>query len=158
MASNVNGSLAQSAVGGSIAPSDCGCAKCAGGVAQLVYALGQPGYDFGAEARRDAFIQAMDAPAAGVRPNPFDPAQLLKHLEKNPWDASSVIWTLNLDGTTVYAIAGQGPFASEVYSRLRQFLADYIDPQGSDRASIPGHISGKVRLMNGQTVPVIALN
>jgi len=154
-ASSANGSVAQSAVGGAIAPSDCGCAKCAGSGAQLVYALGQPGYDFGTEARRDAFIQAMDEPAPGVRPNPFDPAQLLKHLQKNPWDASSVTWTLSLDGTTVYAIAGQGPFASEVYSRLRQFLADYVDPQGSDRVSIPGHISGKVRLMNGQTVPVI---
>ena len=127
----------------------------AGGGAQFVYALGQLGYDFGTEARRDAFIQAMDEPAAGVRPNPFDPGQLLNYLQKNPWDAASLTWTVSLDGTTVYGVTGGGPFAGEVYLRLRQFLGDQIALQASERASIPGRISGQVRLMNGQVVPVI---
>ena len=140
---------------GSIAPSACGCASCAGAGSQFVYALGQLGYDLGSEARRDAFIQAMDEPAPGVTPNPFDPAQMLKHLQKNPWDAAAIIWTLNLDGTTIYAVTGEGPFAAEIYVRLRAFLDDHIELQASERVSIPGRISGKARLMNGQTVPVI---
>jgi cyanobactin maturation PatA/PatG family protease len=119
-----------------------------------VYALGQLTYDFGAEARRDAFIQNMDGPASGVTANPYDPNQLLRYLENKPWDAASVIWTLNLDGTAIYAVMAQGPFASDVYQRLRQFLKEQLT-EGVERVSIPGIISGKVRLMNGQVVPVI---
>jgi cyanobactin maturation PatA/PatG family protease len=80
----------------------------------------------------------------------------LSHLKKNPWDAASLIWTLNLDGTTIYAVSGEGPFAGDVYLRLREFLDDHIELQGSERVSMPGRISGKARLMNGQIVPVIA--
>ncbi len=153
--SGSRGSLAQSP-DGAVVPAACGCATCSGsGGPQLVYALGQLGCDFGTEARRDAFIQAMEAPAAGVTPNPFDSRQLLNHLEKNPWDAAALNWTLNLDGTTVYALSGEGPFAEQVYLRLRQFLGHQIDPEGSERISMPGRLSGKVRLMNGQVVPVI---
>jgi cyanobactin maturation PatA/PatG family protease len=120
----------------------------------MVYALGQLGFDFGTEARRDTFIQSMERPAAGVVPNPFDANQLLKHLESNPWDAASLIWTLNLDGMIIYAIAPQGGFAAQGYERLRQFLREQMT-EGAERVSVPGVISGKVRLLNGQTVPVI---
>jgi cyanobactin maturation PatA/PatG family protease len=139
-----------------IAPADCGCG-CGGGktsAPQLVYALGQLGFDFGTEARRDTFIQSMDKPAAGLTPNPFDPNQLLNHLESNPWAAASLTWTLSLDGTTIYAVKPEGPFAGAAYERLRQFLKEQTT-EGADRVSVPGVISGKVRLMNGQVVPVI---
>ena len=122
---------------------------------QLVYALGQLGYDFGTEARRDAFLQSMDPPADGGALNPYDPVQLLSYLENNPWEAAALNWTLNLDGTPIYAVVAQGPFASEAYQRLRRFLNEQLS-EGVERVSIPGIITGKVRLLNGYVVPVIS--
>ncbi len=136
----------------------CGCGN--GGndgtrqAPQLVYALGHLGFDFGTEARRDGFVQAMDEPSSGVAPNPHDPRQLLAHLEKNPWDAASLIWTLSIDTTPVYAILPSGPFAASIYERLRQFLREQLTA-GVERISIPGVVVGAVRLVNGQVIPAI---
>jgi hypothetical protein len=83
-----------------ITPSACGCGggkSCTCGPqmsAQRVFALGQVGYDFGTEARRDSITQHMDG-------NPYDPNQLLSYLEANPWDASSILWTLNIESTPI---------------------------------------------------------
>ncbi len=115
-----------------------GCPSCPGG-AKLVYALGELGTDFGSEARKDSFTQDMMG------------ASLLDYLAKNPWAAQNLIWTLNLDATPIYAIVPQGPFASVAYERLREFLAD----GQIERVSIPGYIGGTIKLMSGQTVPVI---
>jgi cyanobactin maturation PatA/PatG family protease len=129
------------------ATGDCGCGG--GGPMQTVYALGELGYDYGTEARRDSFTQA-------IPPN-SDPANVtalqhfLNYLDNNPWEAQSLIWTLNLDAAPIYAIAPAGPYASLTYDRLCDFLAD----QNVERVSIPGHIGGSVRLMSGQVVPVI---
>src|SRR6516164_7983240 len=81
-----------------ITPSDCGCGggtNCtcgAGKSATLVYALGKLNYDFGTEARRDTFTQAMPDNA-----NPYDPAQMVDYLTANTFEAEALIWTLNLD-------------------------------------------------------------
>ena len=133
----------------SIEASGCGCGCGGGEPAQLVYALGLLGYDFGTEARRDSFVQQM-----GEGSNPNDPSQILEYLENNPWDAASINWTLNLDATPIYAIQSQGAFASEAYGRLRQFLREQLE-EGVERVSIPGMIMGQVMLMSGQVVPVI---
>ena len=140
-----------------VAPSSCGCGSsgckggCGGGSPQLVYALGQLGFDFGTEARRDSIMQQMCEGA-----NPHDPAQLLSYLEKNPSHAAAILWTLNLDATSIYVIQGQGAFAGHVYERLGEFLQAQIDPeQRVERVSVPGCIAGSARLMNGQVVPVI---
>jgi cyanobactin maturation PatA/PatG family protease len=117
---------------------DCGCGG--GGPMQIVYALGELGTDYGTEARRDSFTQAMPTGMS-----------MLNHLAQNPWEAQSLIWTLNLDATPIYAIAPAGPYASSAYDRLREFLAD----ENVERVSIPGYIAGSIRLMSGQTVPVI---
>ena len=83
----------------SILASDCGCgggATCSCGAAktvQLVYALGKLGYDFGTEARRDTFVQAMP----GDTPNPYDLPQMAEYLRANPFEAELLIWTLNLE-------------------------------------------------------------
>ena len=108
----------------------------------LVFALGKLSYDFGSEARRDSLMQHMGN------------SNLLDYLEQNPSQAAAIIWTLNLDATPIYAIQPQGAFASEVYNLLRQFLKEQAE-QGVERVSIPGVIIGQVRLMSGQTVPVI---
>ena len=134
-----------------VTASTCGCGCGGGGPARLVYALGQLGYDFGTEARRDSFIQQGIA-------NPHDPGQLTAFLNKpeNHAHAASLIWTLNLDAVPIYAIQPTGPFAREAYQRLREFFDEQIKPGGPDRVSIPGVIIGKAALMNGQVVPVIA--
>ncbi|KAB8318709.1 PatA/PatG family cyanobactin maturation protease [Tolypothrix campylonemoides VB511288] len=123
----------------SITPSEC--ASCSGGgKIQLVYALGELGYDFGTQARRDSFTQAMPA---GMN--------LLDYLEQNPFEAQSLIWTLNLDATPIYAIRPNGPYASVTYERLRSFLRD----ENIERVSIPGYLAGSVKLLSGETVPTI---
>lgn len=138
-----------------VTPSDCGCgggANCtcgSGGAPQLVYALGKLGYDFGTEARRDSFQQGMPRPA-----NPYDNAQMATYLGESPFEAESLIWTLNLDATPVYAIAPAGPFAAQTYERLRQAFEGQLR-QGVEMVSVPGVISGTARLMSGQVVPVI---
>jgi cyanobactin maturation PatA/PatG family protease len=122
-----------------ITPSEC--ASCSGGKQiQLAYALGELGYDFGTQARRDSFTQAMPADM-----------NLLDYLAQNPFEAQSLIWTLNLDATPIYAIVPNGPYASVTYERLRSFLRD----ENIEQVSIPGYLAGSVRLLSGETVPAI---
>jgi cyanobactin maturation PatA/PatG family protease len=116
----------------------------------LVYVIGTLGYDFGSEARRDSFIQNMEEDW----PCSDNPAQLVTFLKKNPEYAEALIWTLEIDGTPVYAIRPGGSFASITYQRLREFLKAHQN-EGVERVSIPGVIGGKIRLFSGQVVPVI---
>ncbi|NEQ35270.1 MAG: PatA/PatG family cyanobactin maturation protease [Okeania sp. SIO3I5] len=126
----------------SITPSgaDGGCGCGGGGPIQTVYAIGQLGTDFGTEARRDSFTQAM----------PPD-MTLLQYLRDRPYEAQSIIWTLNLDATPIYAIKAAGPYASIAYERLISYLGD----ENIERISVPGYIAGSIRLMSGQVVPLI---
>lgn len=152
---------------GDITASDCGCGcggkkeagscscggKCGGSGATkpaIVYALGRIGYDFGTEARRDSFAQAMgdDGP-------PENPFQLLKHLAAHPYEAPALIWTLNLDATPIYAVQPAGPYSEIGYERLREFLQAQIGDAGAELVSVPGVVGGSVRLQSGQVVPVI---
>ena len=126
------------------------CASCAAGKAagpSLVYALGQIGYDFGTESRRDQFLQLTNI-------NVFDPQQLLAHLEQDPASAASLIWTLSMDTTVVYAIIPFGPFADVAYERLREALNAQLK-EGAERVSVPGYVKGSTKLLNGQEVPVL---
>ncbi|NJL61494.1 MAG: PatA/PatG family cyanobactin maturation protease [Methylacidiphilales bacterium] len=137
----------------SITPSgadgDCGC-KGNSSPPQIVYALGQLGIDFGTESRRDSFIQAIPVPDNETLNNTI----MLNYLAQNPWEAQSLIWTLHLDATPIYAIVPVGPYANVTYDQLREFWAD-INTGRIERVSIPGHIGGSIRLMSGQTVPAI---
>ena len=136
-----------------IEPSGCGCGATTQKPSppQLVFAIGQIGIDLGSEARRDSLSQSMAPESA----NPADPIQLLAHLEKAPWDAAAIIWTLQLDSIPIYAIKPQGPFALDAYLKLRHFLADQIK-EGAERVSIPGVVIGTIKLANGQAIPAIA--
>ncbi len=118
--------------------------------AQLVYALGKIGYDFVTQSRRDSIKQKMLESA-----HPEEPKDILRYLDANPYDASAIQWTLNLEGTPIYVIEPGGPFASDAYKLLRQFLHEQTG-EGVERFSIPGIISGMARLRSGQVVPVVA--
>ncbi len=131
---------------------------------QLVYALGTLGYDFGSEARRDTFKQLMPPFDLGggtmVPANPYDARQMVDYLASDISEARSLIWTLNIELTPVYAIEPKGPFAREGYLALQELLAGQIQPESTDnyieRVSIPGLLTGRtVKLFSGQVVPVI---
>ncbi|HEY9302171.1 MAG TPA: PatA/PatG family cyanobactin maturation protease [Phormidium sp.] len=156
----------------------CGCNG--NGTTSLVYALGLIGYDFGTEARRDSFKQLMPAvdietglpippsdsssTSDGLRTtisaNPFDARQMAHYLQSSPSEATSLIWTLNLELNPIYAIEPKGAFAADVYRLLQEFLdgqvRDERDIEYVERVSIPAVMTGKtVTLFSGQTVPVI---
>jgi cyanobactin maturation PatA/PatG family protease len=125
-----------------------------------IFAIGVVGYDFGTEARRDTFRQLMPPPAPAAVPNPYDARQMVTYLDASPWEASSLIWTLNLELTPMYAIEAEGPFAERVYQFMKTSLSGQVQPHSSadfiERVSVPGMLSGKtVRLYSGQIVPVL---
>ena len=135
-------------------------AEPAGGI---VYVIGTLGYDFGTEARRDSFKQLMPTAVIGeieVPANPYDARQMVDYLADNLSEAKSLIWTLNLELTPIYAIEPLGSFSREVYSALQELLSGQVqaedNPEYIQRVSIPGRITGRtVRLFSGQVVPVI---
>lgn len=128
-----------------------------------VYALGTLGYDFGTEARRDSFKQLMpgvEIDGTAVPANPYDARQMVDYLAENLSEAKSLIWTLNLELTPIYAIAPKGPFGADIYETLLQMLAGQVEAEDSEdyieRVSIPGRLTGKtVKLFSGQLLPVI---
>ncbi len=79
---------------------------------------------------------------------------MLAHLDAEPHQAEAVIWTLSLDGTPIYAVLPCGPYATVGYERLRQFLREQLE-EGVERISLGGVIIGQVRLMSGQSVPLV---
>lgn len=129
----------------------------------IVYAIGTLGYDFGTEARRDTFKQLMppyDIEGTQIPANPYDARQIVDYLGENLSEAKSLIWTLNLELTPVYAIEPIGSFSREVYAVLQELLAGQVEAEDSEgyieRVSIPGRLTGRtVRLFSGQVVPVI---
>ncbi|AFY58680.1 cyanobactin maturation protease, PatA/PatG family [Rivularia sp. PCC 7116] len=131
-----------------------------------VYALGTLSYDFGGEARRDSFKQLMGAVDNGsgimVPANPYDTRQMVDYLDQNPDEARSLIWTLNVDLTPVYAIEPKGGFAAEVYEILLLMLNGQLESEDSDefieRLSIPALRTNRtVELFSGEVVPVITV-
>ncbi len=131
----------------------------------LVYALGSVSYDFGTEARRDSFKQLMppvEIKRTVVPPNPYDARQMVAYLGQRASEARSVIWTLNIELTPIYAIEPAGAFGAEIYELLVEMLAGEVlgvgDSDHIERVSIPGQLTGRtVRLFSGQHVPVIQM-
>ncbi len=120
-----------------------------GDAAQLVYALGTIGHDFGSEARRDSFSQAGLA-------EPDSAVQLGKFLADNTQHRTAVTFTLNLEATPIYAIMPAGPFAAATYDKvLSCYMAQFDHEAQVERVSIPGYTHGKTQLSNGKTVPYI---
>ena len=132
-------------------------------VTNMVYVIGTLGYDFGTEARRDSFKQLMPAVTIGntqIPANPYDARQMVDYLANNLSEAKSLIWTLNMELTPIYAIEPLGSFAREVYGVLQDLLAGEVKSEDDDdfieRVSIPGKLTGRtVKLFSGQVVPVI---
>ncbi|MGH3693547.1 MAG: PatA/PatG family cyanobactin maturation protease [Pseudonocardiaceae bacterium] len=139
---------------------DCGCES---GPKPLIFAIGNVGFDFGTEARRDSFRQLM--PTVGdneLPPNPYDVVQLSDYLDNDPSESTELIWTLNLDLTPIYALEAKQSYADNVYRKLRAALRAHALPTDDEgyvsRVSIPGTLTGKtIRLFSGQQVPVVCV-
>ena len=102
----------------------------------------------------------MDERPNDPPPNPYVASEMVQHLRANPHDAQSLIWTLNIELTPVYAIEPAGPFAQKAYENLILAIEGQIQNPDSDefvsRVSIPGVLTGRsVTLFSGQVVPVI---
>jgi cyanobactin maturation PatA/PatG family protease len=133
----------------------------------LIYAIGNIGFDFGTEARRDTFRQLMPEPMIGSPPvhsaaNPYDTTQLADYLDSRPSESTKLIWTLNLELTPIYAIEAESSYPEEVYRPLRQALRNQsLPPTDGDfvsRVSIPGVLTTRtVQLFSGQVVPVVVV-
>ena len=132
----------------------------------LVYVLGTLGYDFGTEARRDTFKQLMPTlilENLELPPNPYDARQMVDYLETNLSETKSLIWTVNIELTPIYAIKPVGAFAAEIYQVMQAMLAGQIlseaDEDYIERVSIPGILTDEtVKLFSGQVIPVIKVN
>jgi hypothetical protein len=137
-----------------IQPSACGCTGGAG--PRFVYALGRIGYDLVNETRLDSLAQHMAAhhKVPAERGLVFDSQKALKYLEANRFGASSLEWTLVIDGTPVYAIRPQGAFAGDSYKVLQEFLLEQLEDK-VDRVAVAGVLAGTATLLMGQAVPVI---
>jgi cyanobactin maturation PatA/PatG family protease len=143
-------------------PADTGTVEASTAYSGNVYALGTIGYDFGDETRRDSFQQQM-APAEVngimVPADPYDARQMVEHLDRNPDEGRSLIWTLNLDGDTIYALESPD---GEVYEMFVLMLAGQLEPEASDefveRSSIPARRTNRtVELSSGEVVPVVTI-
>lgn len=131
--------------------SGCGCGGAAPAAApQLVFALGEIGYDLASEARKDSLYQAMQG-------NPYDWKNLIRHLASHPWDAEAVTWTLRMDATPIYVIRPAGAYAVACYEHLAKMLIGQLSDSSRkiERVSIPGMVAGTTRLSNGISVPMI---
>lgn len=136
------------------------------GRSNLVYVLGNLGYDFGTEARRDTFKQFMPPVTIGntqVPANPYDARHMVDYLETDLSETKSLIWTLNLELTPIYAIKPVGAFAADIYETMQYMLAGQVlsedDPDYIERVSIPGILTDEtVKLFSGQVIPVIKVN
>ncbi|MDY6804948.1 MAG: PatA/PatG family cyanobactin maturation protease [Cyanobacteriota bacterium] len=132
-------------------------------VGNIIYAIGTLGYDFGAEARRDTFKQLMPAvqiESTLLPANPYDARQMVDYLAANLSEAKSLIWTLNIELTPIYALEPVGPFARDVYAVFQELLSGEVQAEDSaeyiERVSIPGRLTGRtVKLFSGQIVPVV---
>jgi cyanobactin maturation PatA/PatG family protease len=95
-----------------------------------------------------------------VPPDPYDARQMVEHLDRQPDAAQSLIWTLNLDQNTLYALDPKGPFADDIYEMFLLMLNGQLAPKTSsewiERISIPGRQTNRtVTLFSGEVVPVL---
>lgn len=142
---------------GEVQPSQGTAHNCAG-LTNLVFALGEIGYDFGCEARLDYFVQQM----GGSLANAMNPVLMALYLagerkmkdwlkdEKPPFplpkglltpdghaeDSNALLWTLNIDTTPIYAIEPDDQFAIASYVYLMRFLLEqYFEPKPKEMAA-----------------------
>lgn len=79
----------------------------------------------------------------------------LAELDRHSCADGSMIWTLEVDTVSVYALEIVGPHAFETDRRLRQLYREQ-GPDGTGRVAMPGRVVGERSLPSGLTVVSIA--
>jgi cyanobactin maturation PatA/PatG family protease len=146
-----------SSPGTEISPSACSCGGGSRSSPQLVFAFGKIGYEFGSQARFDSIWQHMFDRTTNTPRDPYNVNQFLAYLDEkeyNASDATSVIWTLEIESVPVYAIAIGGPNAGLVIKFLKESLKEQ-QSDTIDRVSVAGMIGGRLRLSSGEELPLI---
>ncbi len=165
-----------------IAPAGCACGGSGTPAPRLVFALGQIGYSFTSQARVDSIRQHMFAIRKETKkrrlqndekPDPFSQDDLFKYLVEDGarYDATSIIWTLQIEDVPVYAISIVGPNSQAIVDELIQIMngqKEYkkkledsepdpptLGEKDVERVSVAGVLSGSVQLMTGELLPVI---
>jgi cyanobactin maturation PatA/PatG family protease len=144
-----------------LVPADCGCGcggakeggcSCGGAPkkAQLVYAIGRLGVSFVSQARRDSIWRLVNGKAEGDL-KPITDQSLRELLEKQPFQAQSLVWTLSRTDVPMYAIVPSGAFAAETYKWMVEEWAD----RTVEFVSVPGVIAGQVALYDGQIIDAV---
>ncbi len=150
---------AATTTGTELVPADCGCGggkaeecSCQGEQkrVQLVYAIGRLGLSFINQARRDSIWRSVNGGQEGDL-KPITDAALQNLFKKQPFQAQSVIWTLNRTEVPMYAIIPSGAFAAETY----QWLVKEWQDAAVEFVSIPGALAGKLTLYDGQVVDAV---
>lgn len=122
------------------------------GTEQLVYAIGTIGYAFEGDSQKDAMMQYAQQHDPTLDIN--KPADLVKHLKDHPFEIEGIIWTLEMDGNPIYALRPESAHAHLTGGRLLE-LFERQSNEASLLASIPGILTGQIRLQSGQTVPTV---
>ena len=94
--------------------------------------------------------------------NPYEVRDLVDYLDLNPTERRCIIWTLEMEGSPIYALEPKGPYADQIYEILLHLLNGQIQPDDLsafiERVSIPGmRTGGALELFSGAKVPVVAL-
>jgi subtilisin family serine protease len=113
-----------------------------------VFALATLGYDFGTQARRDAFerFMAVSATPGAVH----DERSVHGHLLAYPSDAAALTWTLRLDKEPIYALEPAGPYAPAIYEQIVRLLGEQHAGR-AERTSVAGRLtSGRAELLTGE--------
>src|SRR5262249_40202635 len=88
---------------------------------------------------------------------------LVAYLKKKPDEARSLIWTLNLELTPIYAIESTGPYGNLVDALLVEMLEGQSLPRDNplyiERSSVPALMTDRtVRIFSGQVLPIIEVD
>lgn len=97
-----------------------------------------------------------------VPADPYDARQMVEHLDRNPDEARSLIWTLSLDGDAIYVLEPKGSFSDQIYEMFLLMLAGQLEPETSDefveRISLPARRTNRtVELFSGEVLPVVVV-
>jgi hypothetical protein len=116
-----------------------------------------------AQQQQQALQQLLAVGFHPVPANPYNALEMVAHLRRRPDEARSLIWTLNLELTPIYAVEPNGPYGSDAYKQLVDMLEGQSQVEGSqhyvERVSLPGILGDRsVRLFSGQVVPSLSMD
>lgn len=123
---------------------------------KVAFVLGTLGYDIADDVRRARLHRALVA--EGVVGSPEDPATFAALLDRSPSVAQEVTWTIQREGSPLYAIDVAGSNVREVFDAFASAVGGLVSG-AVEEMSFPGVVSGDLReLSTGELVPVLHMS